>query len=144
MAANPPLTQVIGRSESTLRSLLYRVLGDTGGTFHQWVALSITASHDGTFNRAELIDRVTDAVADAVEAEAAVTELQAYGLVHRRPDSKIALTDDGRERHTLISTAIAETTAPLYADLAPDDLVATRRVLQTITQRAESLRRVLD
>jgi hypothetical protein len=139
MSASPPLTQTIGRSESRLRAVMYRVLADTGGTFHQWVALSITASHGGATGRAQLIGLVTDAVADAVEAEAAVVELEAYGLLERSSESDVAITDAGHERHQRISAAIVQTTAPLYADLPPEDLVATQRVLRTITERATVL-----
>jgi hypothetical protein len=139
MSASPPLTQVIGRSESRLRAVLYRVLADAGGTFHQWVALSITASHGGATDRPQLIALVTDAVADAVQAEAAVVELEAYGLLERSSESDVALTDAGRERHRRIGAAIAQTTAPLYADLPSADLLATQRVLRTITERATVL-----
>jgi hypothetical protein len=116
-----------------------RVLADTGASFQQWVALTITAGGGDAIGRSRLIEAVAGALMNNVEAEAAVVELEARGLLGPASDSDVALTGPGRELHDRISAAVAETTAPLYADLPPADLAAARRVLRTITERAGHL-----
>jgi NAD(P)-dependent dehydrogenase (short-subunit alcohol dehydrogenase family) len=43
--------QVIGQAERALGALMNRVLATTGGTFHQWVALTLTTAAGGTIDR---------------------------------------------------------------------------------------------
>ena len=68
MSSAPPLTQFIGRTERTLKTLMDRVLTSTGGTFHQWVALNFTAVNGESIDRPQLIvcsvDRDRDAALD--------------------------------------------------------------------------------
>ena len=54
-------------------------------------------------------------------------------------ESVVALNDAGRERYARIRTAIDQITAPLYGDLPPGDVAVTRRVLNTIADRADTL-----
>jgi hypothetical protein len=116
-----------------------RVLADTGASFQQWVALTITAGAGDAIGRSRLLEAVAGALVNTVEAEAAVVELEARGLLEPASDSDVGLTGPGRELHERISAAVAQASAPLYADLPPADLAAARRVLRTITERADHL-----
>lgn len=136
MPPSPPLTQFIGRTERTLGALMDQVLATTGGTFHQWVALNFTAAAGNSIDRDELISRLTDAQIGDGAAEAAIAQLTRDGLLDAASGSLVTLTDAGRERHARIRAAIDRTTAPLFADLAADDVAATQRVLTTISERA--------
>jgi DNA-binding MarR family transcriptional regulator len=140
MSPAPPLTQSIGRTERSLRALLDLVLADTGGTFHQWVALNYTALSDGSIDRRELTGRLADALqTDPMTAEAAIAALEDEELLETVSASDVALTDSGRERYERIRDAIDQITAPLYGDLPPRDLTTARRVLSTISDRADIL-----
>jgi DNA-binding MarR family transcriptional regulator len=131
------MPQLIGQTERALSALMRPVLARTGGTFHQWVALSVTTTHGGSMDRGELIATITDAlrIDDAV-VEATIAELAAAGFLESSTESVIALNESGRERYAHIRAAVGETSAPLYADIPDDDLATARRVLTTIADRA--------
>jgi hypothetical protein len=114
------------------------VLADTGGTFHQWVALNFTAVNGESIERAQLIATVANAIRiDDAAADGVITELHDEGLLETVSGSVVAFTDAGRERYLRTRAAIDQTSAPLYADLPPSDLAAARRVLNTISERAD-------
>jgi DNA-binding MarR family transcriptional regulator len=141
--STPPAfsTQVIGQTENALGALINRVLARTGGTFHQWVALNLTAVSGGAIDRDQLVSRMTGAlkIADSA-ALAAIAELTASrlleGLAGERP--RVGLTDAGQARYRQIRTAVGEITERLYRDLPADDLATAGRVLTTITARANA------
>jgi DNA-binding MarR family transcriptional regulator len=114
------------------------VLADTGGTFHQWIALNFTAVNGESIDRGQLAATIANAVRiDGAAADAVITELIDEGLLETVPESAVAFTDAGRDRYLRIRGAIDQTTAPLYADLPPADLAIARRVLNTISERAD-------
>jgi hypothetical protein len=114
------------------------VLADTGGTFHQWVALNFTAVNGESIERAQLIATVANAIRiDDAAADGVITELHDEGLLETVSGSVVAFTDAGRERYLRTRAAIDQTSAPLYADLPPSDLAVARRVLNTISERAD-------
>jgi DNA-binding MarR family transcriptional regulator len=140
VSPTPPLTQFIGRTERTLRALMDRVLADTGGSFHEWVALNFTALNGDSIDRGELVTRLADALRiDDAAADATIADLAEQRLLQTGPGSAVELSDAGRDRYARIRAAVDQTTAPLYADLPPDDLTTARRVLTTVSDRADSL-----
>jgi hypothetical protein len=140
MSPTPPLTQFIGRTERTLRALMDLVLAETGGTFHQWVALNLAPLNGDSIDRTQLVAGLANAlqIDDAV-AEATIAEMADDGLLRTASASAVALSDGGRERYTRIRTAVDQITAPLYGDLPPHDVAAARRVLTTISDRADTM-----
>jgi DNA-binding MarR family transcriptional regulator len=139
MPPAPPLTQLIGRTERTLVPLMDRVLAGTGGTFPQWVALTLTAGNGDGIERPELIARLAGALQiDDTAAEAVVGELTDEQLFQAESESVVALSDAGRERYAAIRDAIEQITALLFAEIPADDEAATRRVLTTIAERADT------
>jgi DNA-binding MarR family transcriptional regulator len=140
MSPTPPLTQFIGRTERTLRALMDLVLADAGGTFHQWVALNFTAAAGDSIDRSQLIARLADALRiDDTAAETTIDEMVYEQLLEPASGSGVALSDAGGERYQRIRAAIDQITAPLYGDLPPGDVAVTRRVLTTISDRADTL-----
>jgi DNA-binding MarR family transcriptional regulator len=139
MPPAPPLTQFIGRTERTLRALMDRVLADTGGTFPQYIALNFIPADGGRIDRSELLNRLAGALkVDDAAAGAVLTELADEGLLEAESDSVVALTEAGRERYARIRAAVDRITAPLFADIPADDEATTRRVLTTISGRADA------
>ncbi len=142
MSTTPTLnTQVIGQAENALGALMQRVLARTGGTFHQWVALNLTAAGGAAIDRDQLVGRMTGALKiDDSAALAAIGELTASRLLEGLPGegSRVGLTDAGQARYHQIRAALDEITARLYGDLAADDLATAGRVLTVITARANA------
>jgi DNA-binding MarR family transcriptional regulator len=139
MNSTPPLTQSIGQTAGTLRRLVKRALADTGTTFDQWQALNLTVA-SGEIDRSQLIARLADAVQiDDPAAEATVGELIVAGLLETVAGSSVALSDSGRDRHARLRGVIEQAVAPVSADLPADDLAATRRVLNTISERVDAV-----
>jgi hypothetical protein len=142
MATTPTLnSQVIGQTERALGALMHRVLATTGGTFHQWVALTLTTAAGGTIDRDQLLSRMTGALKiDDATALAAIAELTATKLLEDRPGqgARVGLTDTGQARHRQLRTAIDQLTARLYGDLPAEDLATAGRVLGVITARANT------
>jgi DNA-binding MarR family transcriptional regulator len=115
-----------------------RLLEDTGGTFHQWVALTITAANGDSVDLDELTATVINALRiNEAEADAVIAELIDEDLLTTVSGSLVAFTDAGRERYARIRTAVDQITAALYGDLPPGDLAIARRVLTTIADRAD-------
>jgi hypothetical protein len=131
--------QVIGQTERALGALMNHVLTTTGGSFHQWVALTLTTAAGGTIDRDQLLSRMTSALKlDHATAQAAIAELTATKLLADRPGeaARVGLTEAGQARHRQLRIAIDQLTARLYGDLPAEDLATSGRVLGVITARA--------
>jgi phosphatidylethanolamine-binding protein (PEBP) family uncharacterized protein len=138
MSSTPPLPPIIGRTERAFGALMGRVLARTGGTFHHWVILNLTAANGETIDRSKLIAGLTDALqTDETAAAAAITELTAGGLL-AVSGTVVSLSDAGRERYLGIRATIDETTASLSVDIPADDLATVHRVLTTMSERASA------
>jgi DNA-binding MarR family transcriptional regulator len=152
MSAAPPLTsQVIGQAENAHLPLLERVLGRSGITFPQWVALTIAAAADtaaadagvadGAIDRGELIGRMTGALKiDDAAAARALAGLTVSELLQdlAGDGSRVGLTDTGRARHHQVRAAVDQVVARLYGNIPAEDLATTSRVLTLITARANA------
>jgi phosphatidylethanolamine-binding protein (PEBP) family uncharacterized protein len=138
MSSTPPLPPIIGRTEKAFGALMGRVLARTGGTFHHWVVLNLTAVNGETIDRSKLIAGLTDALqVDETAAEAAITELTGGGLL-AASGAVVSLSGTGRERYLAIRAAIDEITASLNAGIPADDLATVHRVLTTMSERASA------
>jgi hypothetical protein len=118
-----------------------RVLDRIGGTFHQWVALTLTTAAGGTIDRDQLLSRMTSALkVDHATAQTAIAELTATKLLADQPGeaARVGLTDTGQARHRQLRTAIDQLTARLYGDLPAEDLATAGRVLGVLTTRANA------
>jgi len=142
MATSPTLSpQIIGQAERALGALMNSVLTATGGTFPQWVALTITAGADAGIDRERLIERLAEALAvDAWAASAVATELTESDLLQVAPGhgQRLSLTERGQERYGRTRAAIDDVTGRLFDDAADDDLMTAGRVLSLITARARA------
>ena len=139
MPETPPLTgQHIGEAENAIRAVLDALLAETRTTFHQWVALRFLAATDSGLARDQLVARMTSGLkVEPSSVLAAIGQLEAEELV--TVADVVALTDTGRARHRRIQDGVDQITRRLYGDLPVDDLVATRRVLAIVTERANSV-----
>ena len=149
MPAPATLTgQDVGEAEGALTALLNRVLAGTNTsiTRPQYLALRVLALRGPFPSPAALHDYLASQPQVGLD-RAQVAELfhglEARGLVtgsaHDGP-GPIQLTTEGAALNARLADAVAALTDRLYADLDPDDLATTHRVLVEITQRANRLR----
>ncbi|MGE5597724.1 MAG: MarR family winged helix-turn-helix transcriptional regulator [Hyphomicrobiales bacterium] len=136
MTSAPTLTgQDIGQAERATRAVLDRLLHRTGTSFYQWVVLNRLA--DGTPDEAQVAaDMVHGLKITSDTATTAVREVLDAGLAARRADGSLALTAAGDARFRAIRDGIAEISRRLYSGIPEDDLAAAKRVLTTVTTRA--------
>jgi DNA-binding MarR family transcriptional regulator len=142
MSTTPTLNgQVIGQAHYATRAVLEGLLARTGTTFHQSVALNVTADSGATIDNDQLISRMTGTLKiDGSAALATIAELTASELLEPLPGeaSRVRLTDAGQALNHQIRTALNEITARLYGDLPTDDLATAGRLLTVITTRANA------
>jgi len=135
-------TRVIGRTERALGALMDGILDRTGGTFPQWIVLTMTTAaasrdRDGATLRRALIEgpRLSPAHADELLAE-----MVRLGLLEPVADDRpVRLTESGRAHHDTVRAAVNEVTAQVFGGLDPDDMAVAGRVLTVITARATAL-----
>ncbi len=141
MSQAPTLNgQVIGQAERATRAVLEVLLADTGTPFVEWVALNLTAQAEATQHattaEALVVQLVTGLRINEPDAQFTIDVLVADSLV--TVGDTVQLTADGAAKYQQISDGIADITCRLYRDLPHDDLVIARRVLETLTERAQA------
>lgn len=122
--------QLIGETEKTLNALLRKALHGTGLSEPEWVTLRVAGQNQAGVDLAGLVaDRAhfPDA-ADLVVTLTARELLQDQGLSAR-----------GQELVAEVRRRIAEATGSLWDDLAPGDVAATERILNTVVSRGRAL-----
>ena len=128
--------QVIGQAERATRALLDVLLAETNTPFVSWVSVNLLATRSGT-TADDLVDQlVTGLRISESEARAAIDEIMHAGLATGAPT--LGLTAMGDATYRRISHGIDRISHRLYDDLPVDDLVAARRVLETVTERARA------
>jgi hypothetical protein len=124
--------QLIGETEKTLNAILRRLLHAAALTEPQWVTLRL-AGHLGATDDASLAAAVADR-AHFADTATLVDELTARGLL-----AGGELTAGGRELVESVQAVIATTTAPIWRDLAADDVTATERLLNELVRRGREV-----
>ena len=140
--------QDVGEAEGALTALLNQALArtNTGITRTQYIALRVLALRGPALSPADLQDYLAgqpQVGLDRPQVAELLRGLEARGLViGSDPDGPGPgqLTGEGAALHAKLADAVAALTKRLYADLDPDDLATTHRVLVEVTQRARHLR----
>lgn len=143
MTQAPTLTgQDIGQAEHAIRAVLERLLAQTGTSFHSWVALNLLGNASQALTEGELAARMAGGLKIPGEtARAAIGDLAGQALLHRGGDAAdppVSLTPAGAARFRQVRDGIAGITERLYGGLPAGDLAAARRVLATVTERANA------
>lgn len=141
--AQPPILtgQHIGQAHYATRALLESSLAQHGLPFPSWLMASFIATAGPVVTEAAAIERITGGLkVDAATARAVVEDLVARGLVARTGDAtaSVELTGTGNGLVQELLTATSGIADRLYGDLSPADLETARRVLDTVTQRANA------
>ena len=140
----PPLTgQDIGTVFAATSRVFEVVLARNGVTFGGWLVMNALDQHDGPLSEAELARRLLPSPGEP-SAAVAMRVLAATGLVTLTgPEDDAAgpvaaLTEAGAARVAAIRAGIREVAGRLYGDIPADDLATARRVLATVTERANA------
>ncbi|MFS8585134.1 MAG: MarR family transcriptional regulator [Acidimicrobiia bacterium] len=140
----PPLTgQDIGTVAAATSRVFDVLLARNGVTFGGWLVMNALDQHGGPLSEAELTRRLLPSPGEP-SAAVAMRILAATGLVtlaqpEDGDDGPVAtLTEAGAARVAAIRAGIREVAGRLYGDIPADDLATARRVLATITERANA------
>ncbi|MGW5738352.1 MULTISPECIES: MarR family transcriptional regulator [Streptomyces] len=133
--------RVIALAHYAARALLEGVLARHGATFHHSVTLRYVVISGGSVGHDALVREVVGSLkVDASVVRDVIEELTATQLLEKDPAeaSLLRLTKAGRELHDVTSAETAKISARLYADIPPEDLAVTGRVLTLLTERANA------
>jgi DNA-binding MarR family transcriptional regulator len=138
-AATLPVTgQDINLAARATRKALEILLAEQGTSFPPLATMNVIVSRGGSLDREALVRTLANAMdVDPQTIETVIHGLEARGLV-KQTGAHYELTPEGSAEHRRISAITAELTARLYRDFEPEDLAVTRRVLVTLTERAEA------
>jgi DNA-binding MarR family transcriptional regulator len=140
----PPILtgQHIGQAHYATRALLETSLGKTDLSFPSWLMASFIATAGPVVTEAAAIERITGGLkVDDATAHNALDDLIGAGYVVRTTDAtepSVELTETGGALVQQLLTATSGIAERLYGDLSPTDLETARRVLQTVTERANA------
>ena len=141
--ARPPILtgQHIGQAHYATRALLETSLAKHGLAFPSWLMASFIATAGPVVTEAAAIERITEGLkVDDATAVSALDDLIAHGLVVRTadPTPSVELTGTGDALVQQLLAATSGIAERLYGDLSPADLETARRVLETVTARANA------
>jgi len=139
--APPNTPRLIALAHYAGRALLEGVLARHGATFNQSVTLRAVVAAGDSIDRDQLVDEVTDALkTDESVVRGVIEELTGAKLLAEESanESRVRLTDAGRELFATTSAETAPISARVYAGIPAEDLATAGRVLTLITERANT------
>ncbi|WP_331719141.1 MarR family transcriptional regulator [Streptomyces sp. NBC_00158] len=130
--------RVIALAHHAARTLAEGALDSHGVTFHQSVTLRAVTVAGGSVPHGELVAEIQDSLKTTEPlVESVIEELLTAGLL-TEDDTRLRLTDTGRDLYETTAAATARIAARLYAGIPAEDLAVAGRVLTLITDRANA------
>jgi MarR family transcriptional regulator for hemolysin len=137
-----PLAGQINIAARATRALLDAVLAQAGTTFSSWTVLAALNARGAAIQRdlAKSLNMIGPSVVERID------QLESAGLVTRsavpgdRRASLVDLTGEGRALVARLHDVMRSTEVALTDGLDPVEVLATRRVLVQIAERARTLR----
>jgi DNA-binding MarR family transcriptional regulator len=133
--------QDINMAARATRKALDVVLAEQGTSFPPLALLNTLTSRGGVLERATLIAQLArglDVNAETVQTILHGLETRGLVAVGAPEPTQVQLTPEGQAEHRRLTTVIGGLTDALYAGLEADELAVTRRVLVTLTERADA------
>ena len=141
----PPITgQDINLAARATRKALELLLAEQGASFPPLATMNAIVARGASFQREELVRFLGRALdLDAQTVAMILHGLQTRGLVRDVASTSdatihVELTPEGAAEHQRLNAIVGGLTAELYRDFDSDDLATARRVLVTLTERAEA------
>lgn len=141
----PPVTgQDINLAARATRQALEVLLAEQGTSFPPLAAMNVIVSRGATLDTNAVIATLGNALdVDPDTIRAVLHGLEARGLVRRTTSTvdrkpHFEMTAEGSAEHQRLSALTAALTAELYRDFDAEDLATTRRILVTLTERANT------
>jgi DNA-binding MarR family transcriptional regulator len=141
----PPVTgQDINLAARSTRKALEVLLAEQGASFPPLGAMNTIVTRGASLDRQELVRFLGSALdVDAQTVATILHGLQTRGLareVTSAGDGRVhlELTAEGSAELQRLNAIIGGITAELYRDFEPEELAITRRVLVTLTERADA------
>ena len=141
-AVGQPVTgQDINMAARATRKALDVLLAEQGTSFPPLALLNTLASRGGVLDRSALIAQLARGLDVSTDTLLTVLHgLETRGLVRESSSgsAQVQLTPEGQAEHRRLTAIIGALTAALYAGFGADELAVTRRVLVTLTERADA------
>jgi DNA-binding MarR family transcriptional regulator len=142
MTQPPILTgQHIGQAHYATRAVLEASLAETGTPFVSWIAVNLVATNGPVVDRTTVVAGLVGGLKlDQRAADDALDAVISTGLVAPTIDdsSRVELTASGEALFRKVSAAASAIVDRLYGGIAPEELETARRVLVTVTERANA------
>lgn len=138
MTTSPPLTKHLGKAERTLQELLSLQLKRVDLTFPEWTVLTFL-NGAGRLENDNLLKALSyGKIVDYQGAGSLITSMIAKGLIESQVDG-VAITPLGKQLYLPVRSTVETITASLVHGISTDDIEATQRTLEIVTQRAANL-----
>jgi DNA-binding MarR family transcriptional regulator len=137
----PVTGQDINMAARAARTALDVVLAEQGTSFPPLAMLNTIVSRGNAMDRDALIAQLASGLVVNAETVLIVLHgLETRGLVRTIGDEtpRVELTPAGNAEHGRLTSIVGELTRALYAGFDAEDLAVTRRVLVTLTDRADA------
>ena len=129
----------IHMAANALRAVRNTALEKNGIAFELWVGMEAVAEIPG-MTREKLIDRLTRmTVHDGASAAEAIDRLHRQRLITADDQGVIELTTRGKALADKVIATRSELRTQLYGGIPTDDIATTKRVLDTIRERAAAV-----
>lgn len=139
MTTTPVLTgRDIGITYQAIAAIRDRLLADVGMTFEDSIQLNVLADAPAsTAASSELLAVLTAGLKLSDDAaSAAIDALVSRGLATRDAAGAVTATALAVDAHQRFTALVAQLAPRLYGDIQTEDLEAAKRVLDTVTERA--------
>ncbi|HJQ45053.1 MAG TPA: MarR family transcriptional regulator [Amycolatopsis sp.] len=140
MTATSPFSAAdLGVAAAATRAVLDRLLAQADLSFEEWAALAATVTNDVAPEARPRVDVAFPALSmPRIAVSVQLRQLEAAGLVRATGD-RIGTTSEGRELFERINAASRRAGEQLVEGLPEADLEAAKRVLDSISERAEEV-----
>jgi hypothetical protein len=135
-AGTPTFGRDIGVTYFATSALRDMLLADVGLTFEDSLLLTALAPNGGCASRDQLVSLLVGGIKTTPEAAATALDLLLDRALATEHDGSIAVTAAGAEALERFNARVAASAPKLYGDIPAADLAVARRVLATVTERA--------
>lgn len=138
MTTPPPLTKHLGKAERTLQALLSVQLKRADLTFPEWTVLTFL-NGAGRLEKDDLLKALSNGkIVDYQDAGSLITSMVVKGLIEPQAGG-MGITTLGKQLYVPVRSTVESITASLVHGISADDIEATQRTLEIVTQRAAHL-----